>query len=145
MCLPMQEMQLRSLGQKDPLEKKRQPTPVFLSRKFHGQRSLVGNSPWSHKTVRHNWVRAHIYPHTHSYYLICRELICTVKIVYSSWKKTCTILKKSKLRNVINIQIMRYVYLLWIWKMRDDNLPCLCSKALRRQVLEWITFGYWII
>ena len=24
-------------------------TPVFLPREFHGQRSLVGYSPWSHK------------------------------------------------------------------------------------------------
>ena len=26
-----------------------QPTPVFLPGKFHGQRSLVGYSPWGHK------------------------------------------------------------------------------------------------
>ena len=25
------------------------PTPVFLPGEFHGQRSLVGYSPWSHK------------------------------------------------------------------------------------------------
>ena len=25
------------------------PTPVFLSAETHGQRSLVGYSPWSHK------------------------------------------------------------------------------------------------
>ena len=36
-----------SLGEEDPLEK--QPTPVFLPGKFHGQRSLVGYSPWGHK------------------------------------------------------------------------------------------------
>ena len=38
----MQEIQVQSLGQEDPLEKEWQPTPVFLSGKFHGQRSLVG-------------------------------------------------------------------------------------------------------
>ena len=26
-----------------------QPTPVFFSREFHGQRSLAGYSPWGHK------------------------------------------------------------------------------------------------
>ena len=26
-----------------------QPTPVFLPEKSHGQRSLVGYSPWGHK------------------------------------------------------------------------------------------------
>ena len=32
-----------------PGEKKRQPTPVLLPRKFHGQRSWVGYSPWGLK------------------------------------------------------------------------------------------------
>ena len=32
------------------------PTPVFLPGKFHGQRSLVGYSPWDHKKVRHDLV-----------------------------------------------------------------------------------------
>ena len=26
-----------------------QPTPIFLPRKFQGQRNLVGYSPWGHK------------------------------------------------------------------------------------------------
>ena len=29
--------------------RKWQPTPVFLPREFHGQRSLVGYSPWGHE------------------------------------------------------------------------------------------------
>ena len=41
-----QEMQVQSLGQEDPLEKEWQLTPVFLPGEFHGQRSLVGYSPW---------------------------------------------------------------------------------------------------
>ena len=41
------EMKVRSLGQEDPLKK--EPTPVFLPGKSHGQRSLVGYSPWGHK------------------------------------------------------------------------------------------------
>ena len=28
-----------------------QPTPVFLPEKSHGQRSLVGYSPWGHKEL----------------------------------------------------------------------------------------------
>ena len=34
---------------KIPWRRKWQPTPVFLPRKSHGQRSLVGYSPWGHK------------------------------------------------------------------------------------------------
>ena len=30
------------------------PIPVFLPREFHGQRSLVGDSPWGCRRVRHD-------------------------------------------------------------------------------------------
>ena len=42
-----QETWVWSLGQEDPPEK--EPTPVFLPGKPHGQRSLVGYSPWGRK------------------------------------------------------------------------------------------------
>ena len=41
---------LGSLGWEDPLRRKGQPTPVFLLGKSHGQGSLVGCSPWGHKS-----------------------------------------------------------------------------------------------
>ena len=41
---------------KIPGRRKWQPTPVFLSGKFHGQRSLVGYHPWGCKRVGHNLV-----------------------------------------------------------------------------------------
>ena len=34
---------------KIPWKMKWLPTPVFLSREFHGQRSLGGYIPWGHK------------------------------------------------------------------------------------------------
>ena len=42
----MQDTQVQSLNWEDPLEKKWQPSLVFLPGEFHGQRSLVGYSPW---------------------------------------------------------------------------------------------------
>ena len=36
---------------KIPWRGKWKPTPVFLSGKFHGQRSLTGYSPWGHKEL----------------------------------------------------------------------------------------------
>ena len=39
---------------KMPWGRKRQPTPVCLSGKSHGQRSLAGCSPWGHKRVEHD-------------------------------------------------------------------------------------------
>ena len=45
----MRETRVRSLGWEDPLEKEMQSTPVLLLGKSHGQRSLVGYSPWGRK------------------------------------------------------------------------------------------------
>ena len=36
---------------KIPWKREWQPTPVFLTIEFHGQRSLVGYSPWSRKEL----------------------------------------------------------------------------------------------
>ena len=52
----MQEMQIQSLGQEDPLEKEMETTAVFFPAKSHGQRSLVGYSPWDCKRIGHNLV-----------------------------------------------------------------------------------------
>ena len=47
-------MRVPTLGQEDPLEEgmatyTHPHSPVFLSGEPHGQRSLVGFSPWGHK------------------------------------------------------------------------------------------------
>ena len=42
----MQETQVPSLGQENPLEKGMAPIPEFFPGEFHGQRSLAGYSPW---------------------------------------------------------------------------------------------------
>ena len=47
----MQETRVQSLGWEDPLEKRWQPTSVFLPGKSHGWRSLTGYSPWGHKEL----------------------------------------------------------------------------------------------
>ena len=36
---------------RSPGEGNGKPTPVFLPRESHGQRSLVGYSPWGHKEL----------------------------------------------------------------------------------------------
>ena len=50
--------------------RKQQPTPVFLPTKFHGQRSLVGYSPWGCR-VRNDWVTEH----AHTQWLFCSFMI----------------------------------------------------------------------
>ena len=44
-------MWVQSLGQV-PWRRKWQPTPVFLSGKFHEQRSLASYSLWGHKELQ---------------------------------------------------------------------------------------------
>ena len=44
----MQEIQVQSLGQEDPMEEGMVTTTVFLAGKSHEQRSLAGYSPWGH-------------------------------------------------------------------------------------------------
>ena len=50
------ETQVQSTGWGISCRKKWQPTPVSLLGKSHGQRSLVGYSPWGCKRVRHDLV-----------------------------------------------------------------------------------------
>ena len=60
-CLPVQETRAQSLIQEDPLEEETATHSSILAweRKYscllsHGQRSLVGYSPWGRKRVRHD-------------------------------------------------------------------------------------------
>ena len=50
----MQETSIRSLGQKDPLEKGMATTPVFLPRESHGQTMGL-------QRVRYNWATNTLY------------------------------------------------------------------------------------
>ena len=53
---------------KSPWRRAWQPTPVFLPGESHGQRSLVGYSPWSCKELdTTDWLHAHVYAHTHTH------------------------------------------------------------------------------
>ena len=58
MCFQCRRPLFDSCVRKIPWRRKWQPTPVFLCGKSHGQRSLVGYSPWGHKVV-HDWAFKH--------------------------------------------------------------------------------------
>ena len=67
----------------DLWRKKWQPTPVFLPRKFHGPRSLMGYSPWGCK-------ESDIAQHTHTYTSLIKMYS------YCKAKKCLTITPNSK-------------------------------------------------
>ena len=92
-----QETQVWSLGQKDPLEKKIATAPVFLPGKSHGQRSLVGYTPCSHKeSDTTECVHACTCRHTHNthcplwFFYICRSW----QPLFQWWTNDSNFLKK---------------------------------------------------
>jgi len=54
---------------KIPWRRAWQPTPVFASREFHEQRSLVGYSPYGHEEVATTEATWHAHTHTHMPFL----------------------------------------------------------------------------
>ena len=46
----VQETRVQSLGWEDPLEKEMATYSSILTCEFHGQKRLVGYSPWGHKS-----------------------------------------------------------------------------------------------
>ena len=72
-------------GSKDPWRREWQPTPVFLPGKSHGQRSLVGCSPWGHKKsdmtewLSNRWIMFQVPPgssHENEFSCSCQEVVC---------------------------------------------------------------------
>ena len=90
-------------GQKIPWRRKWQPTPVFLPGKSHGQRSIMGYSPWGCKeSDTTEWLRArvhtHTHTHTHTYFL--KGLNCRyVQRFKHLWKPWAA--KKSQISTII--------------------------------------------
>ena len=58
----MEETQVQSLGQEDPLEEEMATHSSILAGKFHGQRSLVGYSPWGRKELGTTECLTHTHP-----------------------------------------------------------------------------------
>ena len=74
--MPMQEMtemQVDPWFGKIPWSRKWQPAKVFLPKKFHGQRSLVGYSLWSCR-VGHEQDQAHTHTYIHISHLVSSPL-----------------------------------------------------------------------
>ena len=56
---------------KGPWRRTWQPTSVFLPGKSHGQRSLVGYSPWGYKELDMKGQLTLLHTHTHTYPYMC--------------------------------------------------------------------------
>ena len=58
-CKRFKRLEFNSWVRKIPWRRKWQPTPLFLPGESHGQRSLVGYSPWNHKESDRTEVTQH--------------------------------------------------------------------------------------
>ena len=123
----MQETQVRSLGQKDPLEKEMAPTPVFLPGEFHGQRSLVGYSSWGRR-VGHDWVTntSHLRSHLKKLSLILTTLVGATATWYpdSPWTSLYPTTGHMRFHTFV---------LAWASLLRSVKVPA----ALSKQAQPW--------
>ena len=91
---------------------------MFLPREFHGQRSLVGYSPWGSQRVGHNWATEHTLSikHRGNYYLH---------------------FQRNKLYNLLAPQLPhRHCNLLLDW----HNLTCIYIVALTHCIEKFLGF-----
>ena len=84
---------------KIPWRREWQPTPVFLSGEFHGQRSLAGYSPWGYReldmtewlTHTDTWSltcsKLNSFPHTKSSSSCCPMQRLTTHLSWKTWSK----------------------------------------------------------
>ena len=54
--------------------RKWQPIPVFLSEEFHGQRRLVGPSPWDRKNLDMTERLTHTHTHTQRLHICIKNI-----------------------------------------------------------------------
>ena len=95
-CLPMQETQETCFDpwlRKVPWSRKWQPSPGFLPGEFHGQRSLVGCSPWG-------FIESDMTQHTYMPYIQAWSLCTSLFYPHSREMVPTLSLKKPRLRKV---------------------------------------------
>ena len=115
---------LNPLVRKIIWSRKWQPTPVFLPRKFHGQRSLAVYSPWGRR-VRHNWAQHNDI--LKSTWILCKYnrgwvIIIAIEFKDKHGKKTCqcVFLKAGDLEWVLPDNPNK-----WISRWANDNVNVL--------------------
>ena len=106
----MQETWVRSLGWENPLEEGMQPTPIFLPGESHGQRSLVGYSPWGYEesdTTEHTQT----YTHTRAYMFVFNiaEIILAMSFLHSFFTWQYIISSYSLAVIIVNIPFYPFI------------------------------------
>ena len=106
-CLQFRRRGFNPQVRKIPWRKKWQLTPVFLPGKSHGQRSLVGYSPWGRRESDTTEQLTHT---------LCLQCFCNFRTIhrYAEYKQN----KNTKPIKVCNINVISQIY-------------CWCQRKLR--------------
>ena len=123
-------MWVRSLAQKDSLEKVWQPTSVFLPGESHGHMSLAGSSPWSWKrksdtteVTQHAWVTTLVLTTTHA---VGKT---TFPVLQVKW--VCLKCHTASDRFRIPTQVWRLGHIIQMWKRMHPLLFIWLLSALK--------------
>ena len=130
---------------KIPWRRKWQPTPIFLSGKSHGQRSMADYSPWGHKKVRHD-LETKQQQYTYIYVCVC---VCVCVYIYRcvcvcvcnwftslyTWNKH--IFKSTKGQSVKNLPAVQKTQ---VWSLCQED-PLEKELATNPSILAWKILG----
>ena len=105
--------------EKTAWRRKWQPTTVFLSGKSHGQRSLVGNSPWGRKELDMAAHRAHPHIFKQSYV-----------VIYLDFSRV--------LHN--EVTLIKHPFFLWYWNS-FYKFKIWILQQIRRYQWCWLSVG----
>ena len=111
--------EVQFLDQKGPWRRKWRPTPVFLPRESHGQRSLAGYSPPESQRLGHDWMTEHINISTSSAEGL--PLVCVISVVLRFPHVLFLLCLYSVFHDhqstyIMNLMVARYISLWLIYK-----------------------------
>ena len=115
----------RGLGpwvRKIPWRREWQPTPVFLPGEFHGQRNLVGYSPWGHKEWDET-EQAQLLLCIYMYVFFLLWVLISGILVYNSIFKGSPQIMKGSENHAINIHIH--------WSSKGLSIGSMCRKGCK--------------
>ena len=135
---------------KSPCRRKWQPTPVFLPEKSHGQRSLTGYSPNSHR-VGHDWATKHETNTQREKMLSERNgtnrlAWCRIVTIqdFSTWKNAisakCNKVKHNRTRYAYNWYFFCFFSQFWenYIKVTHYDCGCICFKYFETILVKQI-------
>ena len=149
----MQETSVQSLAQKDPLKRKMAAHPSILAWESHGQRNLVGHSPWyprerlvqatEHACI---WYSTKLGRHSKKQGKNMNSL-STDKAINPTRLKVTQILEASdwKLKITMSSEInqrKKFCIITYMWNLREKNLidtkRLVVSRGGKRCYAKWV-------